>query len=284
MLIRPYIEIARLHRPIGIWLLGWPIVWALWIAGQGHPPWSMVLVFVVGVVLTRSAGCVINDIADRRWDGKVERTANRPLVTGAISLKAAWVWCGILLFCAGLLLFALASTAILWTWPALFLMLVYPYTKRWMNAPQLVLGLAFASGIPMVFSELTASVSWITFWLVLAAICWALAYDTAYALMDKTDDERVGIRSTARCWGRWVCEGIFWHEVAMLCCLGIVGRLLLFNAFYFVGLGIVLGVFGWQYLRLKRQQVSGWVIFLEHQWIGPLIWLNIVLSQYIGSK
>ena len=225
MIIRPYLELARLNRPIGIWLLGWPIVWALWLASHNHPHWTTVVIFLLGVVLMRSAGCVFNDIADQRWDGQVERTANRPLVTGAVSLSGAWIWCGILLFCAALLLLALTSLAILWAFPALLLALIYPYTKRWIQAPQFVLGLAFASGIPMVFADMTGGVSDVAKWLMAATVLWALAYDTAYAMTDLADDVRIGIRSTARWWGRFVCEGIFLCELGMLFCLFKAGKL-----------------------------------------------------------
>jgi 4-hydroxybenzoate polyprenyltransferase len=199
--LHAYVLLVRLHRPIGIFLLMWPALWALWLAGDGQPPWQVVTVFVLGVVLMRSAGCAINDFADRDFDGHVARTRERPLATGAVSpQEAVAVFVILSLVAFGLVLFMNWQTVALSVVAAL-LTLIYPFMKRFTHVPQLFLGAAFGWAIPMAFTAVTGGIPGYAWLLFIATLIWALIYDTQYAMVDREDDLKIGIKSTAILFG-----------------------------------------------------------------------------------
>lgn len=195
------IALMRLDRPIGIWLLLWPTLWAVWIAGDGHPSLSIVLIFTLGVVLMRSAGCVINDYADRHWDGEVTRTATRPLVTGRVSAKEALLLFALLVGLSASLLLWLNRETFYWSLGALALATLYPFMKRYTYLPQVVLGAAFSWAIPMAFVAQGKSPDALCWLLYSANLAWTVAYDTQYAMCDRDDDLKAGIKSTAILFG-----------------------------------------------------------------------------------
>lgn len=196
-----FIALMRLDRPIGIWLLLWPTLWAVWIAGDGHPSLSIVLIFTLGVVFMRSAGCVINDYADRHWDGEVARTADRPLVTGRVSAKEALLLFALLVGLSASLLLWLNRETFYWSFGALALATLYPFMKRYTYLPQVVLGAAFSWAIPMAFVAQGKSPDSLCWLLYSANLAWTVAYDTQYAMCDRDDDLKAGIKSTAILFG-----------------------------------------------------------------------------------
>jgi 4-hydroxybenzoate polyprenyltransferase len=196
-----FIALMRFDRPIGIWLLLWPTLWAVWIAGDGHPSLSIVLIFTLGVVFMRSAGCVINDYADRHWDGEVARTADRPLVTGRVSAKEALLLFALLVGLSASLLLWLNRETFYWSLGALALATLYPFMKRYTYLPQVVLGAAFSWAIPMAFVAQGKSPDALCWLLYSANLAWTVAYDTQYAMCDRDDDLKAGIKSTAILFG-----------------------------------------------------------------------------------
>ena len=192
-----YERLMRLDKPIGILLLLWPTLWALWIASRGMPDWITLLIFVTGTVLMRSAGCVMNDIADRKYDGLVERTKNRPLATGEVSVKEAYLLVVVLCLMAFGLVLLFNKTTVLLSLVALFLAATYPLTKRFLAIPQAYLGVAFGFGIPMAFAAVNDYIPPLAWVLLAANIFWAMAYDTEYAMVDRDDDAKIGIKSSA---------------------------------------------------------------------------------------
>ncbi len=213
-----YVRLLRLNRPIGIWLLLWPTLWALWIAAQGRPDPRVFLVLVIGTVLVRSAGCVINDFADRNIDGHVRRTANRPLATGEVAPAEALVlFAGLMLIALGLVL-SMNRITFLFAVGGAALLVVYPFTKRFLSTPQFVLGLAFAWGVPMAFAAQLGEVPRVGWLLFLAAIIWVVVYDTQYAMADRVDDLKIGVRSTAILFGDM--DRVFIGGLQVLFCLG----------------------------------------------------------------
>ena len=201
--IRLYMQLTRLNRPIGILLLLWPTLWALWIAGNGQPPLLIVLIFIIGTVLMRSAGCAINDYADRDYDKHVKRTLNRPVTSGKVSPREALLLAAALAIVSLLLILPLNTLTKLLSIPAVFLAASYPYTKRFLAIPQAYLGIAFGFGIPMAFAAVMGSVP-ATAWLMLFAnIFWCIAYDTEYSMVDRDDDIHIGIHSASLFFGKY---------------------------------------------------------------------------------
>ena len=198
-----YERLMRLDKPIGILLLLWPTFWALWIASRGAPDWITLLIFITGTVLMRSAGCVINDIADRKYDGLVERTKNRSLVSGEVSVKEAYLLAASLALLAFGLVLLFNKTTILLSFVALFLAFTYPFTKRFLAIPQAYLGVAFGFGIPMAFAAVNDYIPPLAWVLLVANVFWAIAYDTEYAMVDRDDDLKIGIKSSAIFFGKY---------------------------------------------------------------------------------
>lgn len=278
-----YERLMRLDKPIGILLLLWPTLWGLLLAGRGHSHWVVVLIFVVGVVLMRSAGCVMNDIADRDFDGKVERTKNRPLVSGEVSVKEAYFLAAILsLFAFGFVCFLNEQTIML-SIAALFLAATYPLTKRFLAIPQAYLGIAFGFGIPMAFAAVNDYIPPLAWVLLLANVFWAVAYDTEYAMVDKDDDIKIGIKSSALFFGKHDVLAIMLCYVVMLSIFAYVGQLLGFGVYYFTGLALASALVFWQYQMIKARTKSNcFKAFLYNNWIGLLITLGLAAEYYIG--
>ena len=279
-----YARLMRLDKPIGTLLLLWPTLWALWLAAQGRPDNTVLLCFALGTLLMRSAGCVINDWADRDFDGSVARTAGRPFSRGEVAEKEALRLAAVLVLLAACCLIPLNRTVWLFALPALFVAFSYPFAKRFFPLPQLYLGISFSFGIPMAFAAVQGRVPGYAWWLFAANLCWTLAYDTIYAMADKEDDLKIGIKTSAITFGRLDAE------MAMLC-HGLFD-LLMMQVGMAVGAGwpfwaaLVLTVY-WQwrhYLRIQgRDRDECFAVFLDNNKIGWL-WFTALAVQYgIGS-
>jgi 4-hydroxybenzoate polyprenyltransferase len=274
-----YERLMRLDKPIGILLLLWPTLWALLIAGQGRPNLYVVLIFVTGTVLMRSAGCVMNDIADRRFDGMVERTKLRPLATQEVSVREARYLALVLCLMAFALVCFLNRQTILLSIAALFLAATYPLTKRFLAIPQAYLGIAFGFGIPMAFAAINDYVPPLAWQLLLANVFWAIAYDTAYAMVDRDDDAKIGIQSSALFFGRFDVLAIMLCFVAMLGILIYVGLFMGYGMFYFSGLLLTTMLVLKQYgLIKKRLKTECFKAFLQNSWIGAAVTLGLFLE------
>lgn len=274
-----YERLMRLDKPIGILLLLWPTLWALLIAGRGHPSLSIVLIFITGTVLMRSAGCVMNDIADRNYDGLVERTQSRPLATQEVSVKEAIFLALGLSLLAFLLVCFLNLQTILWSVAALFLAATYPLTKRFLAIPQAYLGIAFGFGIPMAFAAVNDYVPPMAWWMLLANVCWAIAYDTAYAMVDRDDDIKIGIQSSALFFGRYDVLAIMLCFAGMLSILVYIGLFMQFGVYYFSGLALAALLMVQQFMLIKKRlKADCFKAFLRNSWIGAAITLGLFLE------
>lgn len=278
---RYYLQLMRLEKPIGTYLLLWPTWWALWLAAEGVPPLSMLIVFTLGVVLMRAAGCVINDYADRHWDGAVERTKARPLASGAVSAAEALQLFGLLvLLSAGLLLWLNWQTVLL-SVVALLLAAVYPFMKRYTHLPQVVLGAAFSWGMPMAFMAIQFKLPLLVWLLYLANLLWTVAYDTYYALVDRPDDVKVGIKSTAILFGNYALPIIVLLQLGSLGLLAAVGYLAALHWVYYLGLLAAAGCFIYQYRLAKRSRAGCFSAFLHNHYVGMLVFFGIALSYVL---
>jgi 4-hydroxybenzoate polyprenyl transferase, proteobacterial len=275
--MRAYLQLMRLDRPIGALLLLWPTLWAIWFAG--HFSIYITLVFVLGVLVMRSAGCVINDYADRHFDGHVERTKNRPLACGALTEKNALWTLLVLLVIALLLLLTLNKLSWFIAGLALLTALIYPFMKRYTHLPQITLGIAFSWGIPMVFAA-TIEQFPLTCWLLcLANICWTVAYDTEYAMVDRDDDLKIGIKSTAILFGRYdklIIGGLQFITVINLLVIGQLNQL---STFYYLGLLLAVLLFIYQQWLIKdRDRNKCFKAFMNNNYVGLLVFLGIFLG------
>lgn len=274
-----YEKLMRLDKPIGILLLLWPTLWALWVASRGRPDWTIVWIFVVGTVLMRSAGCVINDYADRGFDPHVERTRSRPLATGAVSGTEALVLAAVLsLMAFGLVLF-LNPLTIQLSVVALLLAATYPLTKRFFALPQAYLGIAFGFGIPMAFAAETGRLPQLAWIMLLANVFWALAYDTQYAMVDREDDIRIGIRSSARFFGRFDRHAIGICYLAMLLLLAWVGLRIHLHWPFYLGLLLAAAIAIYHlWLIRRRERAACFKAFLHNNWLGAAIFAGLAAS------
>jgi len=271
--------ITRMDKPIGTYLLLWPTYWALWIASDGWPSFHLFIVFSFGVFIMRSAGCVINDIADIKVDGEVERTKNRPLIIGLMTKKQAWQLFGLLIGCA----FALVLTL---SWPTIFLSVIalilaasYPFMKRYTQLPQVVLGAAFSWGMIMAFSEETGGVPLVAWLLFSANLLWTVAYDTMYAMVDREDDLKIGVKSTAILFNEHDKRVIGFLQLSMLCLLFTVGEMLAFGWPYFLSLVVCAGFFSYQQLLIiNRERDKCFKAFLHNHWAGMAIFIGIFIE------
>lgn len=280
--IDAYERLMRLDKPIGILLLLWPTLWALLIAGQGHPDWLVVLIFATGTVLMRSAGCVMNDIADHKFDGLVERTKNRPLATNEVSKKEAYCLAAGLSLLAFALVCMLNPLTIKLSVLAILLAMTYPLTKRFFAIPQAYLGIAFGMGIPMAFAAVTGSVPVIAWILLCANVFWAIAYDTEYAMVDRDDDLKIGIKSSAITFGRFDVLAIMICYGFTLLLLGVVGRLLSLGILYYLGLALAAIVAGYHFGLIKtREKVKCFKAFLHNNWFGFAIFLGVAADYFL---
>ncbi len=274
-----YVRLVRLDRPIGIFLLMWPALWALWIAGDGNPPWAVVLIFVTGVVLMRSAGCAINDYADRDFDGSVARTQGRPLARGLLRPgEAVGVFLALSLAAFSLVLLLNWLTIAL-SVVALGLVVIYPFMKRYTHLPQLFLGAAFGWAVPMAFTAITGTVPASAWLLFSATVVWALVYDTQYAMVDREDDLKVGIKSSAILFGRHDRLIIAALQVVLLVILTYVGVLAERGAWYFGGVAVAgaLALYH-QFLIRDRDPAACFEAFLGNNYLGMAVFVGLVLD------
>lgn len=274
-----YLKLARLDRPIGIYLVLWPTLWALWLAAEGIPSIKVLLIFIAGVVLMRSAGCVINDYADREIDGHVERTKDRPLVTGQISAKAALLFfAGLCLSAFILVLFTNALTIYL-SFGALALASAYPFMKRYTYLPQVVLGAAFAWSVPMAFAAQTNELPTIIWLIYIATLLWTVAYDTMYAMVDRDDDIKIGVKSTAILFGKADRAIIAFLQTLVVLTLCLIGDQAKLGQFYFLGVvgAACLFIFQQHLIRL-REKDQCFKAFLNNNWVGFIVFIGIVLD------
>jgi len=276
-------RLMRFDKPIGILLLLWPTLWALWIAGQGHPSIKNVLIFCTGVVLMRAAGCIMNDVADRDFDPHVERTRSRPLASGELTVRQALlVFFIVMLLAFGLVLMTNALTIKL-AFAGALLASTYPFFKRWTHLPQVVLGLAFGWGIPMAFAAENGYVASIAWLILLINVIWSVIYDTLYAIVDRDDDISIGLKSTAILFGRHDLSILRLLKIIMLALLVLLGLELQFSTPWFAGVTIAAVLFArQQYLVRNRDRDACFSAFLNNNWVGLVIWIGLLANYAIN--
>lgn len=280
--LREYALLMRLNRPIGILLLMWPTLWGLWVASQGRPDMLVLGVFMLGVVLMRSAGCVINDYADRDIDPLVERTRDRPLAAKRVSIKEALALFAVLCLLAFLLVLQLNQLTILLSFAGAFLAASYPFMKRYTHLPQVYLGAAFGWSIPMVFAAQTGEVPVVAWVMFFANLFWAVAYDTAYAMMDRQDDVKVGVKSTAILFGKWDRHMIALAHLLCLALLIVVGQLAGLGGFFYLALIAAAGLAAYQQKLIQtRDPKMCFKAFLNNNWFGAVIFAGLVLNYTV---
>jgi 4-hydroxybenzoate polyprenyltransferase len=273
-----YIDLTRFNRPVGSYLLLWPTLCALWIAAEGIPDTKLIIVFVLGVFLTRSAGCVINDFADRKIDAHVKRTSQRPLATGRISSKEALILFAVLMLTAFSLVFFTNKMTVLMSFGGLFLASLYPFMKRHTHLPQVVLGAAFGWAIPMAFTAVNESIPAIAWLIYTAKILWTVAYDTMYAMVDRDDDMKIGVKSTAILFGDLDKIIIGALQLFTLIILFMVGQQLNFSWIFYIGLGIADILFAYQQFLIKdREREPCFKAFLNNHYVGLAVFSGIFL-------
>lgn len=285
-----YLNLIRWDRPAGTYLLLWPTLAALWMAADGWPGWHLLLVYVLGTFLMRSAGCAVNDVADRDFDKHVKRTAQRPVTSGQISVRQALTLGAVLsLIAFGLVLTTNAPTILL-SFAALAVTILYPFTKRWVSMPQAVLGVAFSFGIPMAFSAVLGGREWsleavracvpLPAWgLLVANLFWVLAYDTEYAMVDRDDDIRIGIKTSALTLGRFDVIGVMSFYVIFLALWTTLGLQLGMGHWFLAGMGVAAAQVVWHYRLIKDRTRDGcFRAFRENHWVGFAIFAGTVLD------
>ena len=274
-----YEKLMRLDKPIGILLLLWPTLWALWISSNGYPNWIVVWIFFLGTVLMRSAGCVINDFADRNFDPHVERTKNRPLAAGLVSKRETLALFAALTLSAFLLILRLNPLTLQLSFAALFLAASYPFTKRFFAIPQAYLGIAFGFGIPMGFAAQTGTVPAVAWAMLAANIFWAVAYDTEYAMVDREDDLRIGIKTSAITFGKYDILAIMLCYATMLGILAGIGIRLGLGWAYYGGLLVAAGIAAYHYTLIEsRERTRCFKAFLHNNWLGAAVFAGIALN------
>ncbi len=278
--VKPYWQLMRADKPIGTLLLLWPALWALWLAAEGLPDLSILLVFVLGVFFMRSAGCVINDFADRKVDAHVKRTAQRPLATGVVSTREALTLFAVLVSVSFLLVLSQNTLTILLSFAALGLAAIYPFMKRYTHLPQLFLGMAFSWCIPMAYAAQTNTVPAEAWLLLVANVCWTVAYDTKYAMVDRDDDLKVGIKSTAILFGRFDKLVVALLQVASLTCLAIIGDIKQLGLPFDLGLLAAAVLFVYQQKLIRyREREACFQAFLNNNYVGLAVFVGIA-SHY----
>lgn len=276
-----FLQLTRLDRPIGTWLLMWPTLWALWIAAGGVPPRDTLLIFIVGVYLMRAAGCVINDYADRHFDGHVKRTKARPLATGRIKEGEAKSLFVILIAASFILVCFTNAFTVMLSFGGLILAFIYPFMKRYTHLPQVFLGAAFSWAIPMAFAAVLEALPPEAWLLFLANIAWTVAYDTQYAMVDRDDDLRIGIKSTAVLFGRFDRLMIALLQLITLILLAIVGSRLALGGFFWLGLMAMGLIFVYQHWLIRdRSRERCFQAFLNNNWAGMVLCAGLVLELW----
>lgn len=277
--LNAYFRLMRLDKPIGILLLLWPTLWALWLASNGWPDNRLLFIFIVGTVLMRSAGCVMNDVADRHFDGHVARTDKRPLVAGEVSVKEALLLATLLSLVAFGLVLTLNALTIALSFAALFLAASYPFTKRFFALPQAYLGIAFGFGIPMAFAAVQGWVPQQAWLMLVANIAWSLAYDTEYAMVDRPDDLKIGICSSAITFGKYDVALIMFFYALMLALMAYVGALMQLTWIYYVGLVLAGLLILYHFILIKnREPARCFKAFLHNNWVGAAIFAGIFIN------
>ncbi|UCV28931.1 4-hydroxybenzoate octaprenyltransferase [Ferribacterium limneticum] len=281
-----YEKLMRLDKPIGILLLLWPTLWALWLSSLGRPNWIIVWIFVLGTVLMRSAGCVINDYADRDFDKHVERTKERPLTSGKVTTKEALALFAGLSLLSFLLVLVLGNTLVIWlSVPAVFLAASYPFTKRFLAIPQAYLGVAFGFGIPMAYAAHIGGVPPEAWWLLLANVFWAVAYDTEYAMVDRDDDLKIGIKTSAITFGRFDVAAVMFCYAATLAIIGWIGYTLNLGPAFYTGLVVAAGIMGVHYTWIRgRERTPCFKAFLHNNWVGAAIFAGIAVDFLVSGR
>ena len=279
-----YERLLRLDKPIGILLLLWPTLTALWIAARGAPPLTLVLIFTVGTVLMRSAGCAFNDWADLRYDAHVERTRRRPLVTGEVSPAEALALAAALSAFAFVLVLFTNRTTTLLSFAALAIALAYPFFKRFFALPQAFLGIAFSFGIPMAFAAARGYVEPVGWWVLAFNLFWVVAYDTEYAMVDRDDDLRIGMRTSAITFGRFDVLAVALCDAAYIAGMVWVGRVMDLGPVYFVGLLVAVGCAAWHLWLIRgRDRERCFRAFLHNHWLGLAIFAGTVADYAIRA-
>ena len=283
--LRQYYFLTRLHKPIGIFLLLWPTLWALWIAGTGKPDFGNVVIFVTGVILMRSAGCVINDYADRNFDPHVARTKERPIAAGQVSPREALLLFVVLCLVAfGLVLLTNRLTVYLSVGGAL-LATIYPFSKRYTHLPQVVLGMAFAWAVPMAFTAQTGAIHKLAWLIYVITVVWAVIYDTMYAMVDRDDDLKIGVKSTAILFGEADRIILFILQLLMFLGLFLLGHQAELQWPYYTGLGVaILLALYQQYLIRHREPRACFAAFLNNHWLGMVVFAGIVGSYLVVKE
>lgn len=275
-----YAYLMRLNRPIGILLLLWPTLWALWLAAEGWPDRKILVIFVAGVVLMRSAGCIMNDFADRHFDGHVQRTRQRPLASGKVSVREALCLAAMLSLIAFILVLQCNWLTVSLSIAAAGFALGYPFLKRYTHLPQLGLGVAYSFGVPMAFAAVTGSVNADAWFLFASAMVWPVIYDTMYAMVDKNDDIKIGVKSTAILFGAldlWIIAGM---QIVFVTLLINVGAIFNLHAYYYLSLIVVCLLFIHQlFLIRERERDACFKAFLNNNWVGLVIFTGIFLNE-----
>lgn len=279
-----YEKLMRLDKPIGVLLLLWPTLWGLWLAADGIPDTNILMIFMLGTVLMRSAGCVVNDYADRDFDPHVERTKNRPMATRAVSTKEALLLAAGLSLAAFVLILPLNRLTLTLSVLALFLAASYPFTKRFFAMPQAYLGVAFSFGIPMAFAAQTGGIPFIAWILMTANLFWVIAYDTEYAMVDKVDDLKIGIKTSAITFGDFDVMGVMLCHAGFLSIMAAVGLIQNLGIVYYAGLAVALGLIIYQY-RLIHDRDRGrcFKAFLHNNWVGAAVFAGIGLDYLMQA-
>jgi 4-hydroxybenzoate polyprenyltransferase len=280
-----YARLTRMDKPIGTLLLLWPTLTALWIAADGKPSGYLIFVFIAGTFLMRSAGCAVNDYADREFDGHVARTKNRPMVTGEVSAKEAWIVAAVLAFAAFLLIVPINVSVVLWSLPALGVAIVYPFTKRFLASPQSVLGIAFSFGIPMAFAAARGHVPFDAWILLGINWFWVMAYDTEYAMVDRADDEKLSIGTSAKWFGKhdvlavMACYAIY---VIAMVIFGVEKR---YGIAYFLGLLAASGIAIYHFTLIRRRDPARcFKAFLHNHWFGFSVFVGVAAQFFIAHS
>ena len=282
--LKQYWLLARFDRPIGILILLWPALWALWVASNGKPDLLVLFIICSGVVLMRAAGCVINDYADRDFDPHVERTKQRPIAAGKVSPKEALILFVVLCLCAFVLVLQLNLMTIMLSFIAAFLAASYPFMKRYTNLPQAYLGIAFGFAVPMSFSAQTNTVPMVAWIMYLAVMLWALVYDTMYAMVDKEDDLKIGVKSTAILFGekdREILAGLQLIIITLLLVIGLIQQL---GSFYYAGIVVASGLSVYQQkLIFNRDKALCFKAFLNSNYFGLAVFAGLVLDYLVNT-
>ncbi|ORU91172.1 MAG: 4-hydroxybenzoate octaprenyltransferase [Cycloclasticus sp. symbiont of Poecilosclerida sp. N] len=277
--LKAYWQLTRMHKPIGILLLLWPMYWALWIASSGSPNTLVFIVFTLGVVLMRSAGCVINDYADREVDLHVSRTKGRPIASGRVTPVEALQLFALLIVAAFLLVLSMNKLTVWLSFGGVFLAALYPFMKRYTHFPQVFLGAAFSWAVPMVFAAQTNTIPPLAWLLVIATLIWAVVYDTMYAMVDREDDLKIGVKSTAILFGKLDKVLISFFQILLLTTLIIIGQKAELGVFYFTGV-FVAGLFSvyQQYLIKDRLPTKCMTAFLNNNYLGLAVFIGVLLD------